>query len=230
MIADTVSIHFNDLSSLETMISSSSLDVLATGRSHTTTSIFLGCILPNLKDLNISLRIPLRAYKALENAFDDMKFTFIWTELPLAIRNMSKLRGLRIWFDHSEPSTWSMVNERAVLSRLGSLRSDPNLNISINLPKLHPKWETPERHFTRDSAPLGVAIHRRYRQRYHGIEASNGGLEVQHVPDFPILYMFTELWEMTIEEVEEMERNEWKWGDPLEVLRSFEPPDGHQVV
>jgi hypothetical protein len=227
MIADTVAIHVNDLDSLKTMISNSSLNTHASGCPHSVTSSLLRFILPSLKDLSISLRIALRSYKALENDFDDMAFTSTWTELPIAVRNMSKLRRLRIWLDHSEPSTWTTVNERAVLSPLGSLGIDI-LKVAIDLPKLHPKWETPERHFTEDSAPLGVPIHRRYRQRYHAVEASNGVLEVKYESDFPMLYIFTELWDMTMEEVEEMERDEWKWGNPPELV--FEPSNGARSI
>jgi hypothetical protein len=189
--------------------------VLASGRSCT--SNLLGCVLPNLKELSISLRLSLATYEALENAGDSgsSKSLLIsaWTELPFALDYLSRLRRLQIWLDHEEPCSWSVVNERAVLSPLVSLSSNPELDVSINLPKLHPKWEAPERHFTEDSPQLPIAIHRRYRQRYHGVEDSNANLCVKFESDFPICYEVADLEEWTIEEVEELERESWERGD-----------------
>jgi hypothetical protein len=116
-----------------------------------------------------------------------------------------------------------MVNEQAILSPWESLASDTSLDFSINLPKLHPKWETPERHFIEDKTLLGTVICRRFRQRYYRIEGDIAPFLVQHKPDFPILYFFEELWEMSMEDVEEMERHEWECGDPKVVLRRYCP-------
>lgn len=106
-----------------------------------------------------------------------------------------------------------MVNERAVLSPLAPLSNNLNLDISIDLPKLHPKWEKPDRHFTEDSPPLALTIHRRYRQRYHGIESSDASIRVEYDPDFPILHELALMKDMTMEEVEEIERTSWKKGE-----------------
>jgi hypothetical protein len=113
-----------------------------------------------------------------------------------------------------------MVNERAVLSPLASLSNKPDLIVSVNLPKLHPKWETADRHLTKDSAPLPLPIQRRYRQQYRGVKQANGSFRVQEVLDFPVLDIFTEILEITMEEVEEMERGMWERGeDPMQELR-----------
>jgi hypothetical protein len=191
----------------------------------------LGCVLPNLKELGINLKLPLAAYKELESAGESTSstpsFTSAWTALPLAVEHISRLRKLRIWLDHRQPCSWSMVNERAVLSPLAPLASpsnNPHLDVSINLPKLHPKWETPDRHFTKDSPPLPIAIHRRYRQRYHGVEQKDGSLRVQYESDFPVLHEFAEFVGMPMEDVEENERIKWEIGeDPLQELRDMDP-------
>jgi hypothetical protein len=60
------------------MTSRSMLDALANNRSHVTKSNFLGYLLPNLKDLTISLRIPLRFYQTLGGIFDDTGLTCTW--------------------------------------------------------------------------------------------------------------------------------------------------------
>jgi hypothetical protein len=200
--------------------------VLASGRSCT--SNLLGYVLPNLKELSISLRLSLATYEALENvadsAFSKSLLISAWTELPFALDYWSRLRKLRIWLDHEESCSWSVVNERAVLSPLASLSSNPDLDVSINLPKLHPKWEAPERHFTEDSPRLPIAIHRRYRQRYHGVEDSNGNLRVKYWSDFPVWHEVAEMMEMPVEEIEEGERSSWEAGnDPLQELLDLQP-------
>ncbi|KAF2176893.1 hypothetical protein K469DRAFT_812277 [Zopfia rhizophila CBS 207.26] len=222
MMADIAVFQINDLDMLRILVLHSS--VLKPGRSSTFASTFLSCVLPSLKELHISLRLSLSIYGALENAGNStgsesssMDHSIsAWTGLRPAIERLGNLRRLRIWLDHGEPCSWSMVNERAVLSPLAPLSNNPNLDISIDLPKLHPKWENPDRHFTEDSPPLTLTIHRRYRQRYHGVESSDGSIDAKHDPDFPILYEVADLYYMTMEIVEEMERASWQRGeDPI---------------
>jgi len=231
MMADIAAFQINDLDALRILVPQSG--VLKSGRSSTST--LLNCVLPSLKELDISLRLPLSAYDALENAGNStgsksssMDHSIsAWTGLRPAIERLSKLRRLRIWLDHGERCPWSMVNERAVLSPLAPLSNNPNLDISIDLPKLHPKWENPDQHFTEDSPPLTLTIHRRYRQRYHGIESSDGSIRVEYDPDFPILHELALMEDMTVEEVEEIERTSWKRGE--DPYREFLDPWTHHV-
>lgn len=216
-MADTTAVHVNDLDTLRNLFPLPG--EIESGQAST--SVLLSSILPNLKELNITLRLHWVTYKALESNSDsggsESSLSSVWTGLLLAVKHLSKLRRLQIWLDHTGPCSWSMVNERAVLSPLASLTNIPNLEVYINLPKLHPKWESPHRHFTENSSPLPLAIHRRYRQRYHGIENSDGSIRLEHKADFPEMYQLTYWPEdpMTIEEVEEMERRSWSEGEEL---------------
>jgi hypothetical protein len=139
-IADTVAIEINDCDTLGSLVSNSGPEALISGQSCT--SILFGCVLPNLKELGISLKPPLAAYEEFEYADDSVSskspFTSAWKALPPAIEHMSRLRKLRIWLDHEEPCSWSMVNERAALSPLASISNNPNLSVSINLPNCIP--------------------------------------------------------------------------------------------
>ncbi|KAH7347073.1 hypothetical protein BKA66DRAFT_477783 [Pyrenochaeta sp. MPI-SDFR-AT-0127] len=223
--ADLVVIHVNDIFSLDLVVSNALSH--APGSDRFVTSTLLSYILPNLKALSISMRLPRAAFTAHEAAsistssLPSLIYTF--NKIPLAIGYMSKLRRLRICLDHDEPCTWSVVDERATLSPLAPLGNLPRLDVTINLPKLHPKWESPDKHFTDDSALPPLVIHRRYRQRYHGIESRDGAILVKYAPDFPILYELAEPGE-SMEELESMERRKWKAGeDPLDDIRAFEP-------
>ncbi|KAH7083727.1 hypothetical protein FB567DRAFT_529793 [Paraphoma chrysanthemicola] len=219
MFADTVVFHINDTEVLEAMNLWTSSEVLATDRSLSVTSNFIGYTLPNVKNLEISLRIAPDNYNALENPDEVTMFTTAWNRLPETITGMCKLHHLYIWLDHSEPSTWSIVNERILLSPVDRLATISNLDIAIALPRLHPKYTTPERHFFGGSAPVGAAIKRRYRQRYHGIRSRSGVLEVRYEPDFPVLHDMGEFWGFNTDELEEMETNEWKWSSPHDMWR-----------
>ncbi|KAF2680408.1 hypothetical protein K458DRAFT_95101 [Lentithecium fluviatile CBS 122367] len=86
-----------------------------------------------------------------------------------------------------DPDTRTRVNERAALSPLAYLATNlnPKLDISVNQPKLHPKYEGADRHFMEDSpAPLFL-IRRRIRQRCHANMHAN---EVIHKDDFPFTH------------------------------------------
>src|SRR4051812_22997189 len=102
-MSDIAAIQINDLDTLRILVPESG--VLESGRSFT--FILLDCVLPNLKELTISLRLPLATYEALDNASDsagsESSLISAWTGLRLAIEHLSKLRRLRIWLDHEEP-------------------------------------------------------------------------------------------------------------------------------
>jgi hypothetical protein len=106
------------------------------------------------------------------------------------------------------------VNERAFLLPLESLSPNPNLRISINLPKLHPKYETPERHYVPGCDPPPFIITRRLRQAYHGVESNTGDLRVEWVQDFPILWDCDS--DEDLEEEEAIERKMWEKGENVE--------------
>ncbi|KAH7076787.1 hypothetical protein BKA63DRAFT_290200 [Paraphoma chrysanthemicola] len=204
-VADTVIIHVNDIDTLGFVIAAA---------------------LPYLTSLDIGMRLSLSTYSAYETSETSSPTASLhstFNRMPFAIERMTRLRRLRIWLDHDEPCSWSMVNERALLSPLAPLANLPSLQSSVSLPKLHPKWEAADRHYTNASAPPPFAVHRRDRQRFHGIKSNDGTIGVKYKPDFPVLYEFTEM-DMTMEEVERLERRIWEAGDdPIDDIMAFTP-------
>lgn len=140
-----------------------------------------------------------------------------WTHLPQVISWMPKLRTLHIELDHTEQPTWSIINERAVLASFTTHPSSHNIEFLITLPKLHPKWETPERHFTEDSLHGTLSIRRVHRLRHFIVEIEGGGVELAYKPDFPTLYNMVGRIEecLTMEKFEECEREFWNDGGHL---------------
>jgi hypothetical protein len=74
-----------------------------------------------------------------------------WLQVCPAIAQLDVLRELQIWIDHDESTSWTLVNERAILRPLEPLLEIADLNMSISLPKLNPLWENPYRHYIQDN-------------------------------------------------------------------------------
>jgi hypothetical protein len=172
--------------------------------------------------------------------------TNLWLQLPKILSEFKNLRRLHIWLDHDDRSSWTVVNERALISHIAPLAENPDLKVSLSLPKLHPRWEQPDRHFT-DGSPLSlIPIHRRLRQTWHAIPDVAGQLnKVEYHADFPILVdFFLELQEMQPniygeegmsteekEKIEKTERDYWKSGlEADQILYMYGVEQGYMAI
>jgi hypothetical protein len=145
----------------------------------------------------------------------DLDPVLAWARLSLALPRIPQLRKLQIELDHTEEPTWSIVNERAVLSDLAVMEPHPILEIIVTLPNLHPKWSSPERHFTEDSSHGTLLVKRAHRLRHFAMEAGNGTFEVAYKPDFPLtseIANVEELGNIPMEALEDWERGIWEQG------------------
>jgi hypothetical protein len=127
-----------------------------------------------------------------------------WMHIYLVLAQLKSLERLRVWVDHDDISSWTLVNERAILHPLEPLLEHSNLDMSICLPKLHPRWENPYRHFIQDN-PI-FTIHRRRRHIYHSSEDDQGIFSVIEQSDFPILGDF---WDVIVDFI-----NDLTWDEP----------------
>ncbi|KAH8895397.1 hypothetical protein GQ53DRAFT_744054 [Thozetella sp. PMI_491] len=212
----------------------------------------LRIIAPSLRTLDIALWLPLAFFKALEDEVDpdgsgrldnaqaldealtkteasDKDVTHLLTRWmhvwPSLGPQLEQLHNVNIWLDHNQPLSWSLVNERAVISHLATsiLSGAPPIlkGITIEVPKLHPRYERPERHFMANSLPPPalVTIKRRLRQRCFAKETSPGQFSMEHKNDFPYLIEVPEFQDQPLEEIERMERELWESGeDPEEFI------------
>lgn len=192
---------------------------------------------PSIQKLNVALRLPLAFYRALEedealvlaavhhtSAVSTMRTT--WVRLWPAVCQLQQLRSLHIWLDHDDPSSWSVIKERftlhhitAALAAYMQARSRgenlPHMDITFNLPKLHPGIARPDTHFVQESPPLPFTIERRIRQRYHCEESASGNLSVKYKADFPLMHELPGVLEepgVTLREFEEFEKMLWDEG------------------
>lgn len=210
---------------------------------------FWDCTRPAIRKLRIALRLALAFYEALQEDENLVSVTNHntsvelnkWARLWPAVCQLPQLRSLHIWLDHSNIPSWSFVNERvalrqviaAIMARMQACskeRTTPRMDITFNLPKLHPRFARPDTHFFEESPPRPFYIERRIRQRFHCEELANGNLDVAYKADFPVMHEYPELCEenakelqgvvcttlhevgMTLEQVEDFERMLWEEG------------------
>ncbi|RYP67238.1 hypothetical protein DL769_005815 [Monosporascus sp. CRB-8-3] len=249
-MVNTVTFHVTDLETFKYLVQRNQ----DSGLSHLFSEGLLPNFCPFLKQLNITLRLHLSFFKTPENAValtssagagDILKtpdnipsHLKTWAQIWAALaRQLKQLQNLHIWLDTDDKSSWSLVNERAILSHLAALISigtAPGLkHVSVNLPLLHPRHEKPERHFTNDNPPppACLTIQRNLRQTFHGKEITPGEFHVISDSEFSILVEMLELPEfegMSLAEVVKAEQECWRRGQSLEAelraLTSWEFP------
>jgi len=133
----------------------------------------------NIQTLHITLRLPLQVSQVLDGdqdmSQDHVATASLWTNMWPAVSVLSGLRKIEIEIDHLDPSSWSLVNERVILSPIAELgKNAPHLAIIVLMPHLHPLYEDHNRHLINDETQPSFAISRRVRQKYHYGEDSNG--------------------------------------------------------
>jgi hypothetical protein len=167
------------------------------------------------KRLSITLRLSTRTFDRIQEAIAGyLADVPAWVRFcPTHVKNFTRLREFQLWADHDRDWSWSRVNERAFLAPLETLAANSDLNITVNLPKLHPKYESKDRHFTVYSTPPSFTITRRLRQSYYAfIRGDSDQLLVRFAQDFPILYQHGV---DDLEEVEQRERKMWENGEDV---------------
>ncbi|RYP70894.1 hypothetical protein DL771_005144 [Monosporascus sp. 5C6A] len=238
LMVSTVTFNVTDLETLEYLVQPNQ----DSGLSHPSSDGLLPKVCQFLKRLNITLRRPLSFFKTPENGValtsssgagdilktpDDVPSQLkTWAQIwAVLARQLKQLQNLHVWLDMDDKSSWSLVNERAILSHLAALISIgtvPGLkHVSVNLPLLHPRYEKPGRHFTKDSPPppAYLTIQRSLRQTFHSEEIAPGEFRVVNDSEFSLLLELLELSEfegMSLAEIVEMERECWGRGQDME--------------
>ncbi|KAF2253803.1 hypothetical protein BU26DRAFT_561075 [Trematosphaeria pertusa] len=191
-IVDIAAVHVTDLDTLGCLLQ----EATTVSPGTWTVSGYLATALPLVRNLSVVLRLPLTTCKILESSSDhgsaptSTTNATAWFRLCPAIARLKRLLRLHIWLDHDGESSWSVVNERAILSPLTALTDISGLDISVSLPHLHHRYETPERHFVKQWPSPPFTIERRLRQRYHVVETDPGRFDVSYQADFPYLYNY----------------------------------------
>lgn len=179
-------------------------------------------VLSEVQRLEVIIRLPVCTFQEIERlsreaSLDNSQYTEearFWMRPHCAIAELPKLRTLHFWIDHSQTRTWTAVNERAFLSPLDTLAAvRPEVIITVNLPLLHPKWESWDRHFTPGCSPPAYVIQRRVRQRWH---TASRHKELRTVSDFPIWFEGDTSEDEDLEAIQKWERRDWESGVDVE--------------
>jgi hypothetical protein len=136
--------------------------------------------------LSITLRLPFAFFEttnAPEKALQVATLAWFWQQIGHMLSRLDSLTKLRLWFDHSNTSSWSLVNERNLLSPLLAHLSTTPLDVAMILPKLHPLHENEGSHFMNEHDAKPIRLHRTMRQGWHTLE---GTIDVVKNYDFPI--------------------------------------------
>jgi hypothetical protein len=141
-----------------------------------------------------------------------------WLRIGAIISQLKRLIKLRLWLDYDEPGYWAVVNEKAILEPLLAHLSDNqrSLQVTVTLPKLHPKFEEEDRHYVDGQLPGTVYLHRVLRQMYWNNPGAGGHASVEYKPDFPFFLELIDIFDCSLEELENMERRHWKAGADME--------------
>jgi hypothetical protein len=136
--------------------------------------------------LSITLRLPFAFFEttnAPEKALQVATPAWFWQQIGHMLSRLDSLTKLRLWLDHSNTSSWSLVNERNFLSPLLAHLSTRSLDVAMILPKLHPLHESADLHFMNQDEVKPIRLHRTLRQGWHTLP---GTIEVVKQYDFPI--------------------------------------------
>lgn len=202
---------------------------------------FIHSLLPNITKLDIILSLPLAFFQHFQphpstqdedgEEVQHLKvLAETWLALPQSLANrLPSLRRLRIWLDHTDRSYWSVVDERAVLRHFEQLARSPHLDLSCDLPKLHPLQEDPARHFVNNdvvgesgssSSLPPIQVRRRLRQRWRAKRTDVGYGWPYWVRDFPLAFGTAWFIDVSLEELEQLEKTMELDGIRMEELLS----------
>ncbi|KAI4645666.1 hypothetical protein J4E93_005243 [Alternaria ventricosa] len=188
----------------------------------------------NVSRLSITLKLPLKFFQSVERLSNNdstssdtdlaTQQASQWQRLGPSLSWFKALKKLDLWLDHTEPQFWAVVNERSTLSSLlTQLSNHPNLDVTVTLPMVHPKFEQDERHYIDEEiSPKiispNVRIHRVLRQKRYAVDDANGDVKIVKKYDFPFMYdEYLGLGlGMSLAEMAKRERGEWKQGRNME--------------
>lgn len=245
-VREQVYFHLTDFATISAMLDISPSSSVSPPTPSATR--FSHLLLASITRLCITMSLPLSFFECFDDRpspsgeevppLDRMQ-AHIWRALPLELGvHLTSLRRLRIWLDHCNVPIWSVVNERAVLGHFEPLARTPHVDVSLDLPKLHPRAEDPLRHLLEDEGAAGcrlgpssprLRVRRRLRQRYHIYKDPQGRyVGPAYASDFPVS-LGTHLFQaLSLEEREKLERTMETHGQSVrDVLMRTQPAWPH---
>ncbi|KAG5983196.1 hypothetical protein E4U55_000537 [Claviceps digitariae] len=144
LLADRCIIHVNDLATLDLLFDKRDSSLRSSSPGHPLTRAFF-----QARRLNLSLRLPPSSFKAIEanepppaNAVPSSLSpspsspSTAWSRLWRNMTTLQYLQHIDLTLDHDSESSWSCVNEHAILAPLQILASLSHINTTVHMPKV----------------------------------------------------------------------------------------------
>ncbi|KAG6002382.1 hypothetical protein E4U21_003142 [Claviceps maximensis] len=144
LLADTCVIHVSDLATLDLLFDKRDNSSCSSSPNQVLTQAFF-----HARRLNLSLRLPPSVFEAIgsnepsptkaapsslsPNGSDP---STTWIELWHKMTTLRHLQRVDITLDHDSESSWSHVNEHAILAPLQTFVSHSDINTTVHLPKV----------------------------------------------------------------------------------------------
>ena len=220
LLARTSTVHVSDLDLLDKWARASEVATPVAFK-------FAKMPVSNVISLSITLKLPLAFFRSIEQlsgndpTYSDTAPTAqqvrLWQRLSSTLSHFEALKKLDLWLDHNEPQCWVVVNERSTLDLLlTQLSARPNLDVTITLPMLHPKYEENERHYIDETISQNINVHRALRSKKHAVTDAEGRIEIVEWNDFPTMYNSYGAHSLDLATIVERERKGWKEGRDME--------------
>lgn len=220
LLAHISTVHVSDLNLIDNWARASEMAILSPSQ-------FAKMPVENVSRLSITLKLPLGFFQSVgrlsgnDSTSSDTDLATqqarLWQRLSSTLSHFEALKKLDLWLDHNEPQCWVVVNERSTLDLLlTQLSARPNLDVTITLPMLHPKYEENERHYIDETISQNINVHRALRSKKHAVTDAEGRIEIVEWNDFPTMYNSYGAHSLDLATIVERERKGWKEGRDME--------------
>ncbi|KAI4624372.1 hypothetical protein J4E83_004046 [Alternaria metachromatica] len=162
LVARTSTVHVSDLEFIDNW-ARASVAVMPSS------SAFTELPVSNVIRLSITLKLPLAFFRSVERLLGNdpgssdtesaAQQASLWQRLGSTLGRFKALKKLDLWLDHNETQYWAVVNERLTLDPLlAQLKGLCDLEVTVTLPMLHPRFEKDERHYIDENPSTNARI------------------------------------------------------------------------
>ncbi|OAL49098.1 hypothetical protein IQ07DRAFT_645098 [Pyrenochaeta sp. DS3sAY3a] len=206
ILARTAVFHVTELVTIDFAINALSRKL----RPHSVPASFFA----RIAKLNLTLRLPYAFCFGGSITTPKCSYHDTYFRLDSFLVQLKGLKRFRLMLDHDSHHAWARVNEMYLLDPFRKFLETKNRDLLVILPKLHPRWEDPERHFMEGNM-TAFPLLRHVRQRFHAMPTRSKYWIVEFKPDFPFLLGVPQ---RTMQEIEDAERELMKTHGSLQYV------------
>ncbi|KAK2593029.1 hypothetical protein QQS21_009283 [Conoideocrella luteorostrata] len=232
LIAESSVIHIADIATLGFLLDA--MDPPSNASSSLCPNRLFSNAFSSIKSLDLSFRLPRQVYTAIEAQSTQPNSTCTpnqkpspattWISMWTDLAHLKHLQALKITLDHDSESSWSAINEQAILRSIHPLTTSPNpeLHVTVHMPQVPKTHADPPAH----NLPSSFSISRFTRQRFFTERRQDDSVGIVYEED--AYKSFQIPGENVTETVRaaELTMHIWFLGIDLDYLAVEEPSDG----